>query len=190
MEDRTFDRISRSLAGATSRRQALKLLGGGIAGGALAATGLAGLNQATAGVASSPLTVPITGTGPLGSFVGTFTLERVVARAGQLFGVGTLAGTLTTTATGVTQIVNQVIELPLTVAQATCVILDLTLGPITLDLLGLVITTNAIHVNITAQSGPGKLLGNLLCAVANLFNNGGPLGGLAGLLNRILRLLG
>ena len=35
MEDRTLDRISRSLAGATSRRQALKLLGGGIAAGAL-----------------------------------------------------------------------------------------------------------------------------------------------------------
>ena len=38
MEDRTFDRISRAMAGTSSRRQALKLLGGGIAGGALASS--------------------------------------------------------------------------------------------------------------------------------------------------------
>ena len=77
-----------------------------------------------------------------------------------------------------------------TAASGSCTILDLTLGPINLDLLGLVVTTNQIHLNITAQQGPGKLLGNLLCAVANLLNGGGPLGALSGLLNKILRILG
>jgi len=38
-----------------------------------------------------------------------------------------------------------------------------------------------------AQQGPGNLLGNLLCAVANLLN-GGNTGGLATLLNRLLAL--
>ncbi|HYP29073.1 MAG TPA: hypothetical protein VE262_20350 [Blastocatellia bacterium] len=43
-----------------------------------------------------------------------------------------------------------------------------------------------IVLDIDAQSGPGNLLGNLLCAVANLLNNGGPLEGIARLLNQIL----
>jgi len=40
MSDNTFDRMSRTLAGTTSRRQALKLLGGGLVGGAALAGGL------------------------------------------------------------------------------------------------------------------------------------------------------
>jgi hypothetical protein len=46
-----------------------------------------------------------------------------------------------------------------------------------------------VHLNITAQSAPGNLLGNLLCAVAGLLN-GGQLGAqLAALLNQILAIL-
>ena len=42
-----------------------------------------------------------------------------------------------------------------------------------------------------AEPGPGNLLGNLLCAVAGLFDNtGGALGGISALLNRILTGLG
>jgi hypothetical protein len=79
----------------------------------------------------------------------------------------------------------------ITAAQATgsCRILELVLGPLHLDLLGLVVDLNQVHLTITAQQGPGNLLGNLLCAVANLLN-GGNTGGLATLLNRILGLLG
>ena len=62
-------------------------------------------------------------------------------------------------------------DAPVQVAQATCTILDLTLGPIHLNLLGLVIDTNQIHITITGQTGPGNLLGNLIC---------GLLGGLGG----------
>jgi hypothetical protein len=47
-----------------------------------------------------------------------------------------------------------------------------------------------VVLDITAQSGPGNLLGNLLCAVANLLNGGGPLQQIANLLNQILNLLG
>jgi len=44
----------------------------------------------------------------------------------------------------------------------SCQILDLTLGPLHLDLLGLVVDLNQVHLQITAQQGQG----NLLCAVA------------------------
>lgn len=55
--------------------------------------------------------------------------------------------------------------------QVTCPILDLSLGPINLDLLGLNIDTSAICLEITAQEG-GGLLGDLLCSIANLLNQG------------------
>jgi hypothetical protein len=53
---------------------------------------------------------------------------------------------------------------------AACPILDLTLGPLDLNLLGLTVHLNQVVLNIAAQPGNGNLLGNLLCAVANLLN--------------------
>jgi hypothetical protein len=73
--------------------------------------------------------------------------------------------------------------------QASCNILTLDLGPLHLDLLGLVVDLNAIHLQITAQQGSGNLLGNLLCAVANLLNGGGALAQLSGLLSQITNIL-
>jgi hypothetical protein len=55
---------------------------------------------------------------------------------------------------------------------ATCPILNLTLGPINLDLLGLNVDTSPICLDITAVPGSGALLGNLLCGIANLLNGG------------------
>lgn len=46
-------------------------------------------------------------------------------------------------------------------------ILDLVVPPIDLNLLGLVLQTSTIEVNATAQSGSGKLLGNLLNGLLN-----------------------
>jgi hypothetical protein len=63
-----------------------------------------------------------------------------------------------------------------------CPVLDLTLGPITLNLLGLVVETSPICLQVTAHAG-GGLLGDLLCSVGNLLN-----GGLT--LNQILSGLG
>jgi hypothetical protein len=53
-------------------------------------------------------------------------------------------------------------------AAGICDVLDLTLGPIHLDLLGLVVDTNTIHLTITADPN-GGILGSLLCSLA-----GGP----------------
>jgi hypothetical protein len=72
--------------------------------------------------------------------------------------------------------------------QATCPILDLDIGPIHLDLLGLVIDLNEINLDIVAQSGPGQLLGNLLCALVGILD-GDPLGDLAGILTSINNIL-
>ena len=65
------------------------------------------------------------------------------------------------------------------------------LGPLHLDLLGLVIDLNQVILNITAEPGPGNLLGNLLCAIVGLLDNpASPGGALAVLLGRVLALLG
>ncbi len=73
---------------------------------------------------------------------------------------------------------------------AACDILNLVLGPLDLDLLGLQVHLNRVVLNIVAVAGAGNLLGNLLCAVAGLLD-GGPLAGLLGQLNTLLnRILG
>lgn len=62
----------------------------------------------------------------------------------------------------------------------TCTLLDLTIGPIHLELLGLVLDTNTIHLTLKAQRG--TLLGDLLCG---LFF--GDPAGAATTLNQLLR---
>jgi hypothetical protein len=75
----------------------------------------------------------------------------------------------------------------------TCAILHLELGPLNLTLLGLnVVLDNcangAITVDITAVTGRGNLLGNLLCELlgGGLINLGATL---QGILNQIIGLL-
>ena len=75
-------------------------------------------------------------------------------------------------------------------ANDACTILDLDLGPLHLDLLGLVVDLNEVQLDITAVPGAGNLLGNLLCAVAGLLDRDGPLQGIGALLNRLLTGLG
>ncbi|WP_173917109.1 hypothetical protein [Halobacillus sp. Marseille-Q1614] len=75
-------------------------------------------------------------------------------------------------------------------AQEECDLLNLDLGPIFLDLLGLQLDLSEINLDLTAVPGPGNLLGNLLCAVAGLLDGNGFLTGLfdevSGLLNSLL----
>jgi hypothetical protein len=73
--------------------------------------------------------------------------------------------------------------------QASCQILNLDIGAIHLDLLGLVVDLSPINLDITAVSGAGNLLGNLLCAVAGLLDPNGFLTDLIGTLNQLLDLL-
>lgn len=75
-------------------------------------------------------------------------------------------------------------------AQAECEILNLDLGPIFLDLLGLQLDLSEINLDLTAVPGPGNLLGNLLCQVAGLLDGTGFLEGVldevSGLLDSLL----
>ena len=56
----------------------------------------------------------------------------------------------------------------------SCPILNLRLGPINLNLLGLVVQTSAICLDITGFTN-GGILGQLLCGLSNALNNGIPL---------------
>jgi hypothetical protein len=87
-------------------------------------------------------------------------------------------GTATATIKGVTTTVPFTAPINISLADdqsqaaaAGCPILDLELGPITLNLLGLVVETSPICLTITAYEG-GGLLGDLLCAVAELLDGG------------------
>lgn len=142
--------------------------------------------QAPASV-SAPINQTIAG---VGTFAGSFSPQHFSMRNGQLSATGLLTGTFTSL-TGQTTAVNQRTTTAVTpnAATASCTILDLVLGPLHLNLLGLVVDLNQVHLTVTAVPGPGNLLGNLLCAVANLLNGTGT-GGLSGLLNQLLGLLG
>jgi hypothetical protein len=127
----------------------------------------------------------------VGTFVGTFTPTGFARSGGQTTVTGLVQGTLTSF-TGTPQTVSQTASAPITAAQATasCTILDLTLGPLHLNLLGLVVDLNQVHLVITAVPGPGNLLGNLLCAVVHLLDMTNPsllnLLSLSNTLNRII----
>jgi hypothetical protein len=160
----------------------------------------------------SALAVPVAGTtslgtppagttsGPLsslagGTFAGTFNITRFVVQSGQLTAIGNLVGTVTQTGGATTAVVLNDVAAQVTAASGTCPVLSLTLGPLHLDLLGLVVDLNQVNLDITAVPGSGNLLGNLLCSVAGLLNGGltnltgGALNQVVGLLNQILGAL-
>ena len=145
-------------------------------------------SQAVAAAQPAATTLPVTGTLPDGSaFTGalsnltTSVVDGVVQLSGTITGTGLPTGGTTFTA-------------PIQDVTATqgCSILNLDLGPLNLDLLGLVVDLSPVSLDVTAVPGAGNLLGNLLCAVAGLLDGGpaGALNGVAALLNRLLTGLG
>lgn len=147
---------------------------------ALAAVPVAGAADTQA---SSALTVPIVGTNGTNAVA---TITGFVDRNGTLTAVGTITGVVDTAA-GLVTVVSAPFSAPVA-ATGTCTILTLDIGAIHLDLLGLVVDLSPIHLSITAQSGSGQLLGNLLCAVAHLLDNAST-SAIATLLDQILRAL-
>jgi hypothetical protein len=153
--------------------------------------------------------VPISGTAKGKQFNGKYTIERFIAKGGKLYSVGTVTGKL-----GSKKVTKDNVRLPAKVANASapakasqvpplplpplpagnaCSILSLDLGPINLNVLGLVVRTNQIQLRIDAVQGPGNLLGNLLCGITGILNPSGalantPLGQLAQILNALLAL--
>jgi hypothetical protein len=193
--------LHRLAAAAVTTACALLLVGG---------TGVAGAQESPARLTQI---VPISGKSTNGKqqFKGTYTIERFIAKGDKLYTVGTVKGKA-----GKKKVTKENVRLPATVANATgtagaahasqqpplplpplpagnaCSILSLDLGPINLNLLGLVVRTNQIQLRIDAVQGPGNLLGNLLCGITGILNPGQlantPLGQLAQILNALLAL--
>jgi len=118
--------------------------------------------------------------GAVGHQAGTFlpinvtsVATQVIDGATQLVAHGTIAGQAFTApiTLGATPAANA----------AATPILNLHLGPINLNVLGLQVQTSEICLAVSAQPGPGNLLGNLLGGLANALNTpGGTLGGFLG----------
>jgi len=160
---------------------------------------------AAAGKLTSTVTGTFTNADGQGTFAGTFVPKKFSVASGVLEATGLLKGTMTDANGTKLGTVSQTVTMPVNTGATTdgakanatnqvlaCNVLDLVLGPLNLNLLGLVVTLNQVHLNITAVPGAGNLLGNLLCAVAGLLNGGGlsgVLGQIASLLNQILALL-
>lgn len=149
-------------------------------------------SPATARSADAQVTVPVVQTlDGIGTFTGNLVVTSFRVVNGELNAVGTLTGRITDTAGALLGTIATQVLLPVTAQQnASCEILRLELGPLDLNLLGLMVHLDPVLLEITAQPGAGNLLGNLLCQVAGLLDRGGPLAGLTQLLNQLLRALG
>jgi hypothetical protein len=168
------------------------------AGAAVSATAGKAVTSAPASAVGS-LTSAVKGTftnsDGTGTFSGTFTPQKFSVVGGVLQATGVLKGTLTDADGNSLGTVNLTVTDSVNTSRAAnaalgCQVLNLVLGPLNLNLLGLVVTLNQVTLNITAVPGAGNLLGNLLCAVTNLLNGTGGLASLSALLNEILGALG
>jgi hypothetical protein len=139
------------------------------------ATERAAVEQAVTRATNRITNIPVAGTTSTGgTFRGVLDLINFRVIDGQLVAVGELTGTLRNAAGNVIGTVTDLrLRLPVTFGAITsCDILRLRLGPLDLDLLGLVIHLDRVVLDITAEPGPGNLLGNLLCAIAGLLDSG------------------
>lgn len=136
---------------------------------------------------------------------GSFKPKRFVEKNGTIFAKGVIRGTFETKSGATKKFkvkrlvpVKKIEGTPVTARalnnRADCDVLNLVLGPLDLNVLGLTVSLNRVLLDVVAVSGAGNLLGNLLCAVAGLLDGGGLLSNLLGqitdLLNQILGRLG
>jgi hypothetical protein len=131
-------------------------------------------------------------------FEGTYTISRFIRRGDNHYAVGTLRGTLRGE-----RVVKRGVRMPVTRRAAAsqippttgaCQVLNLTLGPLDLNLLGLRVRLSRVDLRVEAIPSPlpgSGLLGDLLCAVSNLLNPTAqtPLNAVTQLLNALLALV-
>ncbi len=156
--------------------------------------------------------IPIHGHVPDGSgkrFAGTMDIKRFVKDNGKLKAVARITGVMKNSNGKVIGHVSDA-KRTLKVAEigtgdgsttlsaasasaATCKVLHLVLGPLDLNLLGLTVHLNKVVLNIDAHSGPGNLLGNLICAIAHLLDpptlSGQQLAAIKDILNTVVGIL-
>ena len=110
--------------------------------------------------------IPINVSHAAGVFNGALNITKFDVQNNQLVAIGTLSGTVTNRAGQAIGYIVRTITLPVLRSSSTagCPILHLELGPLDLNLLGLVVHLDKVVLDITAQ--PGSLLGDLLCGLA------------------------
>ena len=160
---------------------------------------------ASSGVRAGSLTSKVRGTFNHGNgrVNGTFSPDRFIVKNGAAYAVGTLHATLHRADGTVRGHATKFVSIPIKKgstqrsaeaaksAKANCQVLDLVLGPLDLNLLGLKVHLKKVVLHIVAASGAGALLGNLICAVAGLLDGTGLLNllKLINKLNQILKVL-
>jgi hypothetical protein len=145
------------------------------------------------------------------SFSGTFTIARFQQVGDQAYAVGTLSGKLsrrsvrragvkipTSVQPGAATAKSSQVTPPIPPTPNACQVLNLVLGPLDLNLLGLRVRLNqvrllieAVPTNVPTGGVSGGLLGDLLCGITNLLNPQAatPLGQVVQLLNGLLGLV-
>ncbi|HEV7176027.1 MAG TPA: hypothetical protein VGN29_11080 [Solirubrobacteraceae bacterium] len=152
-------------------------------------------------------TIPVHGAAKNGKqFNGTYAIQRYVARGHKAYAVGTLKGTLNGR-----HVTRYNVMMPATLAgppaagpakvrkaAVACTVLQLQLGPIDLNLLGLRVqlfggtnpaTPLPVSLLITGVPGSGNLVGNLLCGLTGALNQPGILSQLTSNLSQLTATL-
>ena len=173
----------------------------------MALVAVAALVAAPASQAQTPTTpftkkLALEGTSTSGkAFNGSYAIDRFKRAtsgryAGRLVAIGTVRGR-----SGGKRYVKRGVAIPATLTKpaaaaqipptpGACQILNLTLAPIDLNLLGLRVRTSRIDVRIEGVPGAGNLLGNLLCAITGILDpQNTTLSQLSAVLNAILALV-
>ena len=162
---------------------------------ALAAMLIGGAGSAAAQTSGTALTktVAMTGKAKNGkTFTGTYTIDRFTRSGGKQYAVGTLKGRLKGR-----RVTRDNVRIPVALARPAqgsqipptpnaCQILNLTLQPIDLNLLGLRVRTSRIDLRIEGVPGAGQLLGNLLCGILGILD---PQGGAAATPSQLTQVL-
>ena len=148
------------------------------------------------------ISTPVTGTINGLAFSAEYRITEFVAENDVLYAVGYLTNVAGDGLPAeVAQLSTQTVKMPVDTGDqsrtgassgrtASCDILFLDLGPLDLDLLGLVIHLDQVVLEIVAETGAGNLVGNLLCAVTGLLDGVAALQAIANLLNQIISIIG
>ncbi len=153
----------------------------------------------TAFAANPVLQMPVSGTFKAGDFAGTASINRFEQRGNDIVAIGFVSGTLTRSNKAIGTAIAGEVTWPVTVrsggtagalrtaavaAQTTCPVLHIALGPVDVNLLGADVSLGAVTLDLVGEQGTP--LGDLVCAVSSLIGN---VAAVVNLLNSLLGLL-
>jgi hypothetical protein len=145
----------------------------------VAVVALAFVASATSSATTTKAAAPALATAGTSTQIGAasvrLTVRKFVRRGHKFYAVGTAYGKFAPTAANPQGLPTKTVKRAFTArvvrvkhfasAQRICPVLDLTLAPLDLNLLGLMVHLDQVHLTITANSN-GGLLGSLLCGLA------------------------